>query len=625
MRKLFALGLFDDVWLERARRTATTSTCVIHVGERPRIAHDRRSPATRSARTSELEKKLIAAAPATRHADDRCRPRSTRCSSTTARRATRSATVEAAADTTAAGSAGRAALRDRRGREGARSPTIQLRAASARSRRGKLRKQLKTKQKGFFGGGEVKEEKLARGPREARGLLPQPRLPRRARRPAHELTPGKTPARPRRWSSRSSEGPLYRDRRRCAGRATPWSRTGRAAAAVAAAARASSTTASRIEQRAGRRLRRVRRARLPVRQHRAAARRCATRPSTSRSRSPRASRRTCGWCNITGNQRHARERDPPRARRSTRATCSAARRWCAPQGDVFRLGFFEDVQIDFAPADSTDVDIILKVKEKQVGTASAGAGYTGETGLTGFLELGAQQRARQRPEPVSSTSSAAAGAATTTLSFTEPWFRDTPTLLGFSVFNTERERDLYDEKRIGGSVRIGRPLPWPDYSRGSVALPARERHDRRHARRDARRQDSLVLRASARASRRSPAASSSTFSRNSTEQSVLPDARARGSTSTTSSRAGRSAASVNFHKHRLEAPRVPAVDHPRRAPPCCAARFGVLGDVRRPERAGAAVRALPPRRRHHHRSAARLRRLPGGAREVQSRDDRRAP
>ena len=44
--------------------------------------------------------------------------------------------------------------------------------------------------------------------------------------------------------------------------------------------------------------------------------------------------------------------------------------------------------VDFQPAESTDVDIILKVKEKQIGTASAGAGYSSDGGLTGFVELG---------------------------------------------------------------------------------------------------------------------------------------------------------------------------------------------------------------------------------------------
>ena len=138
------------------------------------------------------------------------------------------------------------------------------------------------------------------------------------------------------------------------------------------------------------------------------------------------------------------------------------------QGDIMRLGFFEDVQIDFAAAESTDVDILLKVKEKQVGTASAGAGYTAEGGITGFLEL-SHNNVLGNGQSLSLHLERGARRSDYFLSFTEPWFRDTPTLLGFSVFNTERQRDLYDETRIGGSARIGRPLPWPDYSRGTVS------------------------------------------------------------------------------------------------------------------------------------------------------------
>ena len=34
-----------------------------------------------------------------------------------------------------------------------------------------------------------------------------------------------------------------------------------------------------------------------------------------------------------------------------------------------RLGLFEEAIPDFTPAESTDVDLVFKVKEKQVGTA----------------------------------------------------------------------------------------------------------------------------------------------------------------------------------------------------------------------------------------------------------------
>lgn len=138
------------------------------------------------------------------------------------------------------------------------------------------------------------------------------------------------------------------------------------------------------------------------------------------------------------------------------------------QGDLMRLGFFENVDINFEPADSTDVDITLRVKEKNVGTASAGAGYSGETGLTGFIELG-HNNVLGNGQSLQLHLERGSLRSNYYLSFTEPWFRDTPTLLGITGYNSNREYDFYTEKRIGGSIRLGRPLPWPDYSRGSIA------------------------------------------------------------------------------------------------------------------------------------------------------------
>jgi outer membrane protein insertion porin family len=114
------------------------------------------------------------------------------------------------------------------------------------------------------------------------------------------------------------------------------------------------------------------------------------------------------------------------------------------------------------------VDINLKVKEKQVGTASAGAGYTSESGLTGFLELG-HNNVLGNGQSLQLHLERGGKRSDYLLSFTEPWFRGTPTLLGFSVFNSLRQTDLFEEKRVGGSARIGRPLPWPDYSRGTIS------------------------------------------------------------------------------------------------------------------------------------------------------------
>ncbi len=137
------------------------------------------------------------------------------------------------------------------------------------------------------------------------------------------------------------------------------------------------------------------------------------------------------------------------------------------QGDLMRLGLFEEAIPDFTPAESTDVDINIKVKEKQVGTASAGAGYTGQTGLTGFLELG-HNNVLGNGQSLALHLERGSRRSDYSLSFTEPWFHDTPTLLGISAFNMSTELDLYKQEQRGGSLRVGRPLPWPDYSRGSI-------------------------------------------------------------------------------------------------------------------------------------------------------------
>jgi outer membrane protein assembly factor BamA len=101
------------------------------------------------------------------------------------------------------------------------------------------------------------------------------------------------------------------------------------------------------------------------------------------------------------------------------------------QGDIMRLGIFTNVIPDFTPAESTDVDLIFKIEEKQVGTASAGAGFTSEAGLTGFLEL-AHNNVLGNNQTLQLHLERGGRRQDYQLSFTEPWFRDTPTLLGFS-------------------------------------------------------------------------------------------------------------------------------------------------------------------------------------------------
>ncbi len=139
------------------------------------------------------------------------------------------------------------------------------------------------------------------------------------------------------------------------------------------------------------------------------------------------------------------------------------------QQNVFRLGYFEDVGVDFAPAESSDVDIVLRIKEKQTGTASAGAGYSSDGGLSGFVNLG-HNNLLGNGQAVNIQLERGSTRRAVDVSFTDPWFRNTPLTLGGSAYYNEREvgnRDVvqYDEKRRGFSLQVGRPVPGLRYTR----------------------------------------------------------------------------------------------------------------------------------------------------------------
>ena len=49
------------------------------------------------------------------------------------------------------------------------------------------------------------------------------------------------------------------------------------------------------------------------------------------------------------------------------------------------------------------------------------------------------------------------------VSFTEPWLLDTPTLLGIDIYSTRwKWEGYYTERKQGGGIRLGRRLRWPD-------------------------------------------------------------------------------------------------------------------------------------------------------------------
>ena len=140
------------------------------------------------------------------------------------------------------------------------------------------------------------------------------------------------------------------------------------------------------------------------------------------------------------------------------------------QRRIFQLGFFEDVQVDFKPANNEgDIDLTLKVKEKQTGQFSMGMGFSQQSRATGFLQIG-ETNLFGRGNALQFSWQFGSRANFLNLSYTMPWFRGTPTLLGIDVFNrfSNQVNDYYDTRVKGGAIRLGRPIPFTRFSRVSI-------------------------------------------------------------------------------------------------------------------------------------------------------------
>lgn len=139
------------------------------------------------------------------------------------------------------------------------------------------------------------------------------------------------------------------------------------------------------------------------------------------------------------------------------------------QRDIMQLAFFDNVEPNIEQVkdgDPSDVTLVIKVSEKQAGTGtvSAGLAYSARDQLVGTVGLqipnflGNGQRADLSMEwgPNKRLGS---------LGFTEPWFLDTPTLVGGSIFYSFQkalQTNQNDYTRYGLRLNLGRRLTWPD-------------------------------------------------------------------------------------------------------------------------------------------------------------------
>jgi len=118
--------------------------------------------------------------------------------------------------------------------------------------------------------------------------------------------------------------------------------------------------------------------------------------------------------------------------------------------------------------DST-VNVVYKVTEKSSDYFNASIGYNGTYGMSGSLGFTFSNFSISEPFQVGGgqvltfnwTFGVSNYYRTFSLGFTEPWFMDTPTSVGWELFDT-RQRYYLDLQQTGVTGRVGRRLTWPD-------------------------------------------------------------------------------------------------------------------------------------------------------------------
>lgn len=125
--------------------------------------------------------------------------------------------------------------------------------------------------------------------------------------------------------------------------------------------------------------------------------------------------------------------------------------------------------VDYQLANDSTVDIVYNVEEKSSDYLNASVGYSGSFGFSGAVGVTLTNFSIAEPfslgggQILSFNWQFGVGNfyRTFSLGFTEPWFMDTPTLVGFDLFDT-RQQYIYDLSQTGASVKLGRRLKWPD-------------------------------------------------------------------------------------------------------------------------------------------------------------------
>jgi outer membrane protein insertion porin family len=122
------------------------------------------------------------------------------------------------------------------------------------------------------------------------------------------------------------------------------------------------------------------------------------------------------------------------------------------------LGFFEEVKLDTKRrAEEELVDLEVQVKEQPTGAFTAGAGYSSTQSVIGTASI-RQNNLFGLGERIALTAQLSRISADFNLSFTEPYFLDSPISLGLDAFNRRFNYTTFISHETGGGLRFSRAL-----------------------------------------------------------------------------------------------------------------------------------------------------------------------
>jgi len=141
--------------------------------------------------------------------------------------------------------------------------------------------------------------------------------------------------------------------------------------------------------------------------------------------------------------------------------------------DVWILNYFANVvpDVKLIPDDDKHVNLEFKVEEKSTDQANMSAGYSQRDGFIGNLGLALNNFSLKHPLSGGDGQRLAIDwyfgrfYRSFSFSFTEPWMFNTPTLFGFSIFDTRYRGAAFrpwDQRDRGASIQVGRRFRWPD-------------------------------------------------------------------------------------------------------------------------------------------------------------------